>query len=164
MTDTTASQPDGQTGIVISIDAMGGDRGPAAVVAGLSALAKDLPNVNFILSGPQDELNLLINRYSVLKGRVSVRNATHVVSMEDKPSSVMRNGKGTSMWTAIDAVKDGSAQAIVSCGNTGALMALSMLLLRKIEGVNRPAIACYWPSRNPQNFNVLLDVGADVKA
>jgi phosphate acyltransferase len=143
---------------------MGGDRGPAAVVAGLSALAKSLPGVQFILHGPEDDLNALVGRERTLQGRAIVRHAPGVVSMEDKPSSVMRNGKGTSMWSAIEAVEHGEAQAVVSCGNTGALMALSMLRLRKIEGVNRPAIACYWPSRNPQAFNVMLDVGADVKA
>ncbi len=72
-----------------------------------------------------------------------------VVTMDDKPSQVMRHGKGTSMWSAIEAVRNGEADVCVSCGNTGALMALSMMRLRKLEGVNRPAIACFWPSRNP---------------
>jgi glycerol-3-phosphate acyltransferase PlsX len=84
--------------------------------------------------------------------------------MDDKPSQVVRNGKGTSMWSAIEAVRDGSASVAVSCGNTGALMALSMIRLRKLPGVNRPAIAVLYPSSNPQGFNVLLDVGADIKA
>ena len=68
------------------------------------------------------------------------------------------------MFSTIDAVKNGEATVAVSCGNTGALMAVAMLRLRKLPGVNRPAIACYWPSRNPAGFNVMLDVGADVKA
>jgi glycerol-3-phosphate acyltransferase PlsX len=76
----------------------------------------------------------------------------------------MRNGKGTSMWSTVDAVRDGDAAIAVSCGNTGALMALSMVRLRKLEGVNRPAIACLWPSRNPGGFNIMLDVGADIRA
>jgi len=84
--------------------------------------------------------------------------------MQDKPSQVMRHGDGTSMWSCIDAVKDGEATVAVSCGNTGALMAVSMIRLRKLPGVNRPAIACMWPSRNPGGFNVMLDVGADIKA
>ena len=84
--------------------------------------------------------------------------------MNDKPAQVMRHGQGTSMFSAIDAVKDGEAPVAVSCGNTGALMAVSMLRLRKLPGVNRPAIACFWPSRNPAGFNVMLDVGADIKA
>ena len=68
------------------------------------------------------------------------------------------------MWSAIDAVKTGEAEVCISCGNTGALMALSMVRLKKLEGVNRPAIACLWPSRNPGGFNVMLDVGADIRA
>ena len=84
--------------------------------------------------------------------------------MEDKPSHVVRHGKATSMWSAIESVRDGKASVCVSCGNTGALMAISMLRLRKLTGVNRPAIAILWPSSNPMGFNVMLDVGADIRA
>ena len=68
------------------------------------------------------------------------------------------------MWAAIDSVRTGEAQVCVSCGNTGALMAISVVRLRKLPGVNRPAIACLWPSRNPGGFNVMLDAGADIRA
>jgi glycerol-3-phosphate acyltransferase PlsX len=84
--------------------------------------------------------------------------------MSDKPSQVMRSGKDTSMWSAVEAVREGKAQVVVSCGNTGALMAVSMLRLRRLPGVNRPAIACLWPSRSSAGFNVMLDVGADIRA
>ncbi|KAG1715507.1 Phosphate acyltransferase [Nymphon striatum] len=80
------------------------------------------------------------------------------------PVHVMRHGKDTSMWSTIEAVRAGDATVAVSCGNTGALMALSMVRLRKLPGVNRPAIAILWPSRNPHGFNVMLDVGADIRA
>ena len=150
--------------IVISVDAMGGDAGPTAVVAGLAESASRNPQIAFILHGPEEELRGLVARRRILDGRVEIRDARDVVTMEDKPSHVMRHGKGTSMWSALDSVKKGEASGAVSCGNTGALMALSMLRLRKLPGVNRPAIAVLWPSRNPQGFNVMLDVGADVKA
>ena len=149
---------------VISVDAMGGDRGPAAVVAGLAISAAKYPTVSFILHGDQVILARLLDKQPGLSGRVTVVHADRVVTMNDKPSQVMRNGMGTSMWSTIEAVKSGDAQAAVSCGNTGALMAVSMLRLRKIAGVNRPAIACLWPSRNPGGFNVMLDVGAGVEA
>ena len=68
------------------------------------------------------------------------------------------------MWSAVEAVRNGEATVAVSCGNTGALMALSMIRLKRLPGVNRPAIAILWPSRNAQGFNVMLDVGADVRA
>jgi glycerol-3-phosphate acyltransferase PlsX len=96
--------------------------------------------------------------------RVRLVHAPGVVSMTDKPSQVMRTGKDTSMWSAVESVRSGEAKAVVSCGNTGALMAVSMLRLRKTPGVNRPAIACLWPSLNPMGFNVMLDVGADIRA
>ena len=143
---------------------MGGDRGPAAIVAGLGISAVKNPSVTFILHGDHDTLSRLLDKQPGLGARVTVVHADRVVTMRDKPSQVMRSGQGTSMWSTIDAVKSGAAQAAVSCGNTGALMAVSMLRLRKIAGVNRPAIACLWPSRNPGGFNVMLDVGAGIEA
>ncbi|MEI4487284.1 phosphate acyltransferase PlsX [Frigidibacter sp. MR17.14] len=149
--------------IVISVDAMGGDRGAEAVAEGvrLSALAN--PDIGFVVHGPEPELTKLLSRPE-LQGRCVIRHAEGVVKMTDKPSQVMRSGSGTSMWSAIESVKQGEAVAAVSCGNTGALMAMSMIRLRKLPGVNRPAIACLWPSRNPSGFNVTLDVGADIRA
>ncbi len=166
MNDRQQNAPGGpaEGRIVISVDAMGGDRGPVAVVAGMADSAARHPELDFIVHGDGEELERLISRRKGLAGRCEIRAAEGVVSMDDKPSQVMRNGKGTSMWSAIEAVRAGDAAAAVSCGNTGALMALSMLRLRKLPGVNRPAIACLWPSRNPGGFNIMLDVGADIRA
>ncbi|SDO69126.1 phosphate:acyl-[acyl carrier protein] acyltransferase [Lutimaribacter pacificus] len=143
---------------------MGGDRGPATVVAGISRSAKKNPDIAFILHGPRDELTRLVAKRRALAGRCEIRDASDVVHMEDKPSQVMRHGDGTSMWSALESVRNGEATVCVSCGNTGALMVLSMLRLKRLPGVNRPAIAVLWPSRNPQGFNVMLDVGADIRA
>ena len=168
---TAASQTSDATGVVkrpgrtiISIDAMGSDRGPSAVVQGCERSAAKNPDIGFILHGDKAALSPLVAKRKVLAGRCEIRDAADVVTMDAKPSYVMRHGKGTSMWSAIDAVRDGEAEAVVSCGNTGALMAVSMIRLRKLEGINRPAIACLWPSRNPGGFNVMLDVGADIRA
>lgn len=150
--------------MVISVDAMGGDRGPAVVISGVADSAAELPDARFIVHGPKAELDKLIAHHKGLSGRCTVHDAAGVVSMGDKPSQVVRNGDGTSMWSAIESVRSGEATVAVSCGNTGALMALSMIRLRKLPGVNRPAIACLWPSRNPQGFNIMLDVGADIRA
>jgi len=149
---------------VISVDAMGGDRGPSAVVAGIAESAARNPDIRFILHGQGDELDRLVGKRKVLKGRVEIRAAEDVVTMDAKPSQVMRKGQNTSMWSAIDSVRNGEATVCVSCGNTGALMLLSIVRLKKLPGVNRPAIACLWPSRNPQGFNVMLDAGADIRA
>ena len=148
---------------VLSVDAMGGDKGPATVVAGLSKFLNKESQARAILHGPKAELEPLVAKHGIA-GRVTIHDAPDVVKMTDKPSHVLRNGKKTSMWSAIDAVRDREAAVAISCGNTGALMAMSMLRLRKAEGVNRPAIACLWPSRNPSGFNVMLDAGADIRA
>jgi phosphate acyltransferase len=156
--------PDAASRFVISVDAMGGDRGPAAVVAGLALCAATMAEADFILHGDEVELGRLLARQPGLAGRVKLCHAPRVVTMQDKPAQVMRHGEGTSMWSAIDSVRNGEAKVAVSCGNTGALMAVAMIRLRKIRGINRPAIACLWPSRNPGGYNLMLDAGADIKA
>jgi len=148
---------------VLSVDAMGGDQGPATVVAGLSKFLHSEPAARAILHGPKTTLEQLLAKHGTAD-RVTIHDAPDVVKMTDKPSHVLRNGKKTSMWSAIEAVRNHQAAVAVSCGNTGGLMAMSMLRLRKAEGVNRPAIACFWPSRNPTGFNVMLDAGADIRA
>ena len=154
----TSDQPSARTQrTLISVDAMGGDQGPAIVVAGCSASALKNPDISFILHGPAETLEPLVAKRPELKGRCTIRDAQGVVTMDDKPSNVVRNGKDTSMWSAIESVRDNEASVAVSCGNTGALMALSMIRLKKLPGVNRPAIAVLYPSTNPQGFNVLLD-------
>jgi len=160
-TDTAPTAPDAPH--VISVDAMGGDKGPATVVAGLSMFLRSYPQARAILHGPEDELRKLLERRGI-SDRVKIQHAEDVVQMTDKPSNVLRHGKKTSMWSAVEAVRNGEAGVCVSCGNTGGLMAISMMRLRKAEGVNRPAIACLWPSRSKHGFNVMLDAGADIRA
>jgi len=159
--DLTAS---GSKRIILSIDAMGGDEGPAAIVAGISRSAKKNPDLGFIVHGPKAELAPLIAKRKELVEICDLRDVPDVVKMTDKPSQTLRTGKNTSMWSAIEAVRSGEAAACVSCGNTGALMAMSMIRLRKLPGVNRPAIGILWPSRSEHGFNVMLDVGADIRA
>ena len=149
--------------LVISVDAMGGDEGPAPIVAGLARFLRQDRAAQILLHGPKAELEPLIAKRKLTKS-ITIVDAPDVVAMSDKPSHVMRHGKSTSMWSAIDSVRSKDAAVCVSCGNTGALMAVSMIRLRKAEGVNRPAIACLWPSRNASGFNVMLDAGADIRA
>ena len=164
MTALTNPTEAGDKTTILSVDAMGGDLGPAAVVAGLSAAASENPELGFILHGNRDQLSSLVAQSRALVGRCDIRDAKDVVIMTDKPSQVMRTGRNTSMWSALESVRNGEASGCISCGNTGALMALGMIRLRKLPGVNRPAIAVLWPSRNPQGYNVMLDVGADIRA
>jgi len=148
---------------MISVDAMGGDRGLSAVVAGIARSAKKNPDIGFIVHGNGPELEAQIAKRK-LSEHCEVRHCPGVVAMDEKPSQVLRHGQETSMWSAIEAVRNGEADVCVSCGNTGALMLLSVVRLKKLPGVARPAIACLWPSRNPGGFNVMLDVGADLSA
>jgi glycerol-3-phosphate acyltransferase PlsX len=159
--DQTAARP---ARTMISIDAMGGDLGPATVVAGIAKSAKKNDRIGFILHGRRAELEPLVARRKTLAGRCEIRDCSDVVSMEEKPSQVIRHGKATSMWSAIDSVREDEAPVCVSCGNTGALMLMSVVRLRKLPGIYRPAIGVLWPSQNPQGFNIMLDGGADIRA
>ena len=148
---------------IVSVDAMGGDHGPSTIIAGLLLSTKQHSNIKFLVHGPEDQLAPLIKKHRLSKF-CTIVHADSAVSMDDKPSQVMRHGKGTSMWSAITSVKQKEAGSCVSCGNTGALMAISMVRLRKLPGINRPAIAILWPSFGVNRFNVMLDVGADIRA
>jgi len=142
---------------------MGGDLGPTEVVLGIAKSSAINPEARFIIHGDLPTLSKLVEGKSI-HDKCRIVDAKDIVSMDQKPSYIIRHGKNTSMWSAIESVRMGEANVCVSCGNTGALMALSMLRLRKSPGVNRPAIACLWPSRNELGFNIVLDVGADIKA
>ena len=132
--------------IVISIDAMGGDRGVGEIIRGMDMSLQKNPRLRYILHGDKDMLERAMQKRGALAERTLIRHAAGVVTMEDKPSKALRSAQGTSMLGAIEAVKSGESPVVISCGNTGALMALAMLSLRKAPGVNRPAIAVLWPS------------------
>jgi glycerol-3-phosphate acyltransferase PlsX len=160
---TEHSQLTAKNNTIVSVDAMGGDHGPSTIIAGLLLSTKQHSNIKFLVHGPEDQLAPLIEKHRLSKF-CTIVHADSAVSMDDKPSQVMRHGKGTSMWSAITSVKQKEAGSCVSCGNTGALMAISMVRLRKLPGINRPAIAILWPSFGVNRFNVMLDVGADIRA
>jgi phosphate acyltransferase len=160
--DMTQTGNDGR--LTLSVDAMGGDQGPAAVVAGCARFASTTPDVQFLLHGDQSQLAPLLAQAPSLHARATILHSPGVVQMDDKPAQIMRHGRETSMWGAVSSLRDGQAHACVSCGNTGALMAIAMLRLRKLPGVHRPAIACLWPARGNKGFNTMLDVGADIRA
>lgn len=150
--------------IVIAIDAMGGDKGVGDVIRGMGkSLAKN-PRLRYLLHGDAELLGRAIRAASPLAEATEIRHADSVIAMADKPSRAMRNAQGSSMWGALDSVRSGESRVAISCGNTGALMALAILRLRKAPEVARPAIAVLWPARNAAGYNVLLDAGADIRA
>jgi len=149
---------------ILSIDAMGGDRAPHDVIGGIAKVATHDPDISFILHGDAEELEKALKKKRVLQGRVEIRHAEDVVEMDAKPSIAVRRGRNSSMWRALESVRDGDAQAAVSAGNTGALMAMALFCLRAAKGVARPAIAALWPTRGTHSHCVALDMGADIRA
>ena len=146
--------------LVISIDAMGGDNSPRVVIEGLAIAAKKNPDVRFLLFGDESKVLPILNAYPNLKKVCELRNSPEVVRNEDKPSQVIRN-RNTSMYMAIDAVRKGEAKAVVSAGNTGALMAISKLTLKTIQKIHRPAIVSIMPHLTGKY--VMLDLGANTE-
>lgn len=149
------------TNVVLSVDAMGGDAAPGVVLDGIKLFASQRSDVSFLVHGRADELSAGIEKRGI-SGRCQIMHHDDVVSMSAKPSAALRRAKGTSMWGAVQSVKAGKAGAAISAGNTGALMAMSMLALRKQEGVHRPAMTAIWPTITGRT--VVLDVGANLDA
>lgn len=146
----------------ISLDAMGGDEGPSVVIPGAALALERHPNLQFILFGDETRVRSILANHPGLEARSRVVHTTTVVEMQDKPSQAVRRGRGSSMWRALEAVKEGEADLMVSAGNTGALMAMAKLVLRTMPGIERPAIAAQWPTiRRP---SIVLDLGANVGA
>ena len=149
--------------LTIALDAMGGDHGPETVVPGAALAAERHPGFRFVLFGDQAKIAPLLSAHPRLAKVAEVRHSEVAVAMDDKPSQALRRGRGkSSMWQAIEAVRDGAAHAAVSAGNTGALMAMSRFVLKTLPGIERPAIAVLWPTERSES--VVLDVGATVGA
>jgi phosphate acyltransferase len=145
--------------LILSLDAMGGDAGPAAILAGAAIARRRHPKVRFLLHGDEGVLKPLLTRHRALLKCAEIRHAPGIVHMSEKPSQALRRGRNSSMWSAIESVAKREADVAVSSGNTGALMAMSMVRLGLIEGIQRPAIAVIWPTMRGQS--IVLDVGAN---
>src|SRR5690606_25954860 len=149
--------------ITISVDAMGGDNAPRAPLHGARLLLRERPDARFIFHGRQDAIAPLMAEFPELGPVSEIRHSETVITMDDKPSQALRKGRGnSSMWAAIQSVKDGEAAVAISGGNTGALMAMATFCLRPIEGISRPAIAAIWPTL--RSDIIVLDVGATIGA
>lgn len=144
----------------IALDAMGGDFGPEVVVPGAERFLSEHANVQFLIFGDQSRIRACLDKTQYLKTASRVIHTDTIIENDDKPSAALRKSKGTSMRMAIEAVANGDADAIVSAGNTGALMAMAKLILKSLPGIHRPAIASLIPS--PEGSTVMLDMGANV--
>jgi len=149
------------TQTVIAIDAMGGDHGPVVTVPAALRALKKYPELSLILVGEQQALSDELARHGAKTGkRLSLQHASQVVGMDEAPSSALRGKKDSSMRVAINLVKEGTAQACVSAGNTGALMATARFVLKTLEGIDRPAIITAIPTIRGHSH--VLDLGANV--
>ncbi len=147
--------------LVISIDAMGGDNAPQSVIEGVSLIAKKEPSVFFFLYGDEAQIKKLADEYKIPDTRYKIHHTTDVIRGDAKPSIAIRSGRESSMWKAIMSVRNGYSKAVVSAGNTGALMAMSKICLGTLPGIDRPAIAAILPtSKTPL---VALDLGANAE-
>lgn len=147
--------------LTIAVDAMGGDNAPDAVVDGVARARTRFPNVHFLLFGDETRLEPLLALHKNLQESVTIRHTDQFVKSEEKPSLALRQGRQSSMQLAINAVNDGEAQAVVSAGNTGALMAMAKVTLKTLNGIDRPAIGALIPTRLGES--VMLDLGANVE-
>ena len=147
--------------VTIAVDAMGGDHGPPVTVAASLRFLEETPEADIVLVGRDEAIRGTLGAMrSRAADRVKVQSASEVVEMNEPPADALRRKKDSSMRVAINLVKDGVAQACVSAGNTGALMAISRFVLKTLPGIDRPAIASQLPTR--KGVTTALDLGANV--
>ncbi|WP_164157477.1 phosphate acyltransferase PlsX [Sandarakinorhabdus rubra] len=148
-------------GPVVALDVMSGDAGAAEAIAAADIAAERYPRLNFLLFGRESDIAAEVQRWPRLAARARIIHSDDVVLMTEKPTQALRRARSTSMGMAIDAVKRGEAHAAVSAGNTGALMAMSLMSLRTMKGIDRPALAALLPTLKSES--VMLDLGANTE-
>ncbi len=149
--------------ITIAVDAMGGDHGPNVTVPGIALTAVRHPDASFILFGDEEQIAPLVHKQEALAAKVRIVHTDVAVAMDARPSQALKHGRWkSSIWLALEAVKRGEADVVISAGNTGALMAMAKFCLKTMPGIDRPAIAAIWPTVSSEC--IVLDVGANVGA
>lgn len=147
--------------VVLALDGMGGDHAPDVVVDGADIARERYPGTTYLLFGDPARLKPLVDRRKGLAQAVEIVPAEDAVSADDKPSVAVRRRRKSSMWLAVQAAVEGRADSVVSAGNTGALLAISMFSMRMLEGAHRPALASFLPTSRGEV--VMLDLGANVE-
>ncbi|MBP3404269.1 MAG: phosphate acyltransferase PlsX, partial [Alphaproteobacteria bacterium] len=140
---------------------MGGDNAPDSVIAGVKSAEQKHSDVRFLIFGDEAKVRPFMDKYRPDPNRYEFIHTPDYVASDEKPSAAVRSGRNSSLWLAIDAVKKGKASAVVSSGNTGALMAFSKLILGTMPGIHRPAIVTILPTRKSEC--VVLDLGANAE-
>ena len=146
----------------IAIDAMGGDTGALAMIAGAARALRKNPSLRFTFYGDQHQVEEQIGKHNELRDNVVVVHSPEAIEATEKPSQAIRRARTTSMGMAVNAVKEGKADAALSGGNTGALMAMAKLALRTMPGIDRPALAAHLPTLGETDV-IMLDLGANTE-
>ena len=147
--------------IVIAVDAMGGENSPNKIIDGIKLVLKDNSNLYFNLFGKSDQINDLISDNNLLNEKCQIINSELVINDNESPLQAAKKNDKSSMWQAINSVKNKESQIALSAGNTGALLILSKMILEMIEGIDKPALAGLWP--NKKGMNIVLDLGANIE-
>tara|TARA_Y100000590_G_scaffold274262_1_gene307939 strand:+ start:3334 stop:4338 length:1005 start_codon:yes stop_codon:yes gene_type:complete len=147
--------------VKIAIDAMGGENSPKKIIDGIEISLKSNNKNFFYLYGDKDLLDNEISKKKIIQNCCETINAEDIISDDESPLAGAKKSKNTSMWKAIESLKEKKADISLSAGNTGALLIISRLLLNTIKGINKPALAALWPNQN--NMNVVLDLGANIE-
>jgi len=147
--------------VVLALDGMGGDNAPEVVVNGADIARERYPGSSFLLFGDPARLKPLVDRRKGLAQALEIVPAEDAVTADDKPSFALRRRRQSSMWLAVEAAAQGRADTVVSAGNTGALLAISMVAMRMLEGAHRPALASFMPTNRGET--VMLDLGANIE-
>ena len=147
--------------IRIAVDAMGGDNSPQKILDGIELHNKKSKNVFYKIFGDEDLIKPVISKKSIDKNIYEIVHTKDTVKGEDSAFTAAKRGKNTSMWLAIESVKNDSSDIIVSAGNTGALLVIAKLNLKMIENIDKPALSGLWPSK--KGMSVVLDLGANIE-
>ena len=147
--------------ITIAIDAMGGENSPDKTIEGISHHLKDLDNSFYLIFGNEKLINPLIKKYKINSDKYKIIHTEKIIEDTDTALGAAKKGKDTSLWLAMESLKKGESDCVVSAGNTGALFVIAKLNLEMITNIDKPALSALWPNKN--GMNVVLDLGANIE-
>ena len=147
--------------VKISIDAMGGENSPKKIIEGIEISLKKNKENFFYLYGKKDLIEKELSKNNLVKENSEIIHSDDVILDDESPLTGAKKSRNTSMWMAVESLKEKKSDISLSAGNTGALLVISRLLLKTITGINKPALAALWPNQN--NMNVVLDLGANIE-
>ena len=146
---------------IIAVDAMGGENSPNKTIEGISLHTKVSTNIKYKIYGNKNIILDLISKYNISKEKIDIIHTEKQIEDTDSALSAAKKGRDTSLWLAIESLKNNETDAMVSAGNTGALFVIAKLNLKMIENIDKPALSALWPNKN--GMNVVLDLGANVE-